>query len=226
MHKTFQLFVNHYFSSIYIFGRPLKVFNYLGINIKSKNNMKKIVLGIILMLILFFGNILVYLAHTQFKCTDKIKNNQDLNIYEIFSALQCHACFWMFGWVVDPNTAQLCFLKQFYLNDNYKFFNFDIPEDERLKKFKEEAKRTGRPVRMSWPKYTSRASILLNGSYVDYLSDPDEYGNVLHCYNYRVINDYKPGIINIHGITISETVFDYLENKGYLLVDEYRFLSK
>ena len=118
--------------------------------------MKKIVLGIILMLILFFGNILVYLAHTQFKCTDKIKNNQDLNIYEIFSALQCHACFWMFGWVVDPNTAQLCFLKQFYLNDNYKFFNFDIPEDERLKKFKEEAKRTGRPVRMSWPKYTSR----------------------------------------------------------------------
>lgn len=185
--------------------------------------MKKIVLSIILILVLYFGNIGAYLAYTQFKCTNKIKNNQELNAYEIFSALQCHACFWMFGWVVDPNTAQLCFLKQFHLNGNYKFFNFKIPEDERLKKFKEEAKRTGKPVRMSWPKYTSQASIFLNGSYVSYMWYFDMSGNIFYNYTYRIINDYKPGIINICGITISETVFDYLENKGYLSVDEYYF---
>ena len=35
---------------------------------------------------------------------------------------------------------------------------------------------------------------------------------------YEIPLDYKPGLISIHRITISETVFDYLENKGLLSV--------
>jgi len=186
--------------------------------------MRKIILGIILAMALFFGNVGVYLVDTLFRCTEKIEHNKDLNAYEIFSALSCHSCFWMFGWVVEPNTAKLCFFKQFHLSDDFTMIDFDIPEDARLRKFKEEAKRTGRPVRMSWPKYTSQASILLNGSYVSYMSD---YGHgKISWYSYDIINDYKPGIININGVTISETVFDYLENKGYLYVGEYSLYAQ
>ena len=35
---------------------------------------------------------------------------------------------------------------------------------------------------------------------------------------YEVPLDYKPGMVNICGVKLSETVFDYLENKGLLAV--------
>ena len=56
-------------------------------------------------------------------------------------------------------------------------------------------------------------SILLNGSTISI--DEDEFGVF---YSYTINTDYKPGIIKIWNISISETVFDYLENKGILSV--------
>ena len=34
--------------------------------------------------------------------------------------------------------------------------------------------------------------------------------------SYHISSDYKVGVVNIAGIKLSETVFDYLENKGIL----------
>lgn len=38
--------------------------------------------------------------------------------------------------------------------------------------------------------------------------------------------DYKPGIIKIANIPISETIFDYLENKGILAVYTWTVIQK
>ena len=79
-------------------------------------------------------------------------------------------------------------------------------------------------VRLAWKNYTSKASIYLNGSYLsiyvsdsNYLSENND-GNDIYNYLYEITCDYKPGTINICGITIVETVFDYLENKNILSV--------
>lgn len=51
------------------------------------------------------------------------------------------------------------------------------------------------------------------GAYISYCVNDG-----IPCYLYEVPLDYKPGIIEINGIKISETVFDYLENKKILSV--------
>jgi len=66
-------------------------------------------------------------------------------------------------------------------------------------------------VRLIWRNYSSRASIFLNGASIQILRD-----NSGKFFMYTIPSDYKPGIISINGITISETVFDYLEKKGFI----------
>ena len=53
----------------------------------------------------------------------------------------------------------------------------------------------------------------MNGAYISYVvKDGIPY------YRYVVPLDYKPGTIDIWGIKLCETVFDYLENKHILSV--------
>lgn len=170
-------------------------------------------------IILLAANQLLYLAVVQFKCTDKINAGRELNLYEKLSAYQTHTNLWLFGWIVEPNTAQLCFCKQFHIKD--PFFTYDLPKDDAyLKSVKENY--TG-PVRLAWKSYTSKASIYLNGSTLYEMtttdrSITDDLEYEWKAFWYSIPADYSPGIIKINGITISETVFDYLEQEGWLLV--------
>lgn len=78
--------------------------------------MKKLVLIIVISIISLLAiNQIYYLTSLQFDCTEKIEQGKDLNKYEIFSAMQTHTCLWMFGWIVEPNTAHMCFNKQFHI---------------------------------------------------------------------------------------------------------------
>lgn len=165
--------------------------------------MKKIIFAIIFALLVF--NQILYITKIQYICTSKINSNKDLNYYEIVSALQTYSMFWLIGWIVEPNTAQMCFCKQFHISN--PIWLFSIPEDYKVRQAKE--KRT--KVRLTWTKYTSKTSIYLNGSYIEPYEQDGFKG-----YLYEIHSDYKPGIINICGFNISETVFDYLENKNIL----------
>lgn len=180
--------------------------------------MKKLVLIIVISIISLLAiNQIYYLTSLQFDCTEKIKQGKDLNKYEIFSAMQTHTCLWMFGWIVEPNTANMCFNKQFHISR--PFISHEIPEDDEVIKKTKQQLLSGEKekVRLAWKQYTSTASIWFNGSYIEILDNHDFAGP---CFYYTVYADYKPGIIKIKGITLSETVFDYLENKNILSVYE------
>lgn len=182
---------------------------------KSKEtNMKKRLIIFLCVVVALLGiNQIAYLAKVQFTCTEKINRGEDLNAYETFSALQTHTAFWMFGWVVSPNTAQLCFDKQFKVLSPYYFM--PIPMDDTVEKaLRKLDRKEAKEVRLTWKSYSTSASIYLNGSTVSKAYCDDIYGG--DYYLFKIPSDYKPGIIKIWGVTLSETVFDYLENKGYL----------
>ena len=170
----------------------------------KKNNYKTLITIIIILIV----NQCYYLLSLQFKCTDKINQGKELNIYEIASALQTHTNLWLIGWIIEPMTASMCFCKQFHITN--PLIQFDIPEDSVVRKAKNKLSKENR-VRLVWNNYSTKASICLNGSYISNYQDETGY-----YYMYEINNDYKPGIINIAGIRISETVFDYLENKDIL----------
>lgn len=172
--------------------------------------MKKIKLTLIITLLLLICNQLYYLSSLQFKCTDKINAGEDLNLYEIASIYQTHTNLWLLGWIVSPQTAYGCFIKQFKINNS--LYTPTIPEDAVVKQAKQKllSQKTDK-VKLTWKHYTSNASIYLNGSYL-YMYNDDG----IDLFLYEIPLDYKPGIISINGIKISETAFDYLENKGIL----------
>lgn len=156
-------------------------------------------------------NQIYYLSKLQFVCRDKIDNGEDLNSYETLSALQTHTAFWMFGWVVSKPTAITCFEKQFHTR---LFIHPDFNDNELVKKAKSKIKKNkSKKIRLAWKSYKDPTSIYLNGAYISYFVDDE-----VPYYRYDVPVDYKPGTISICGITLCETVFDYLENKGILEV--------
>lgn len=173
--------------------------------------MKKLKL-LLLIILLLVCNQLYYLSSLQFKCTNKINEGKDLNIYEIASAYQTHTNLWLFGWIVSPQTAYGCFLKQFKINNPW--YTPSIPEDIVIKQAKQEllSHKTTK-IKLTWKHYTSNASIFLNGSYISTYNDDGA-----NFFLYEILLDYKPGVIDINGIKLSETVFDYLENKGILSI--------
>ena len=177
----------------------------------DKIKLKKKWMIAIISIVLLAANQMLYLTVVQFKCTDKIDSGRDLNLYEKLSAYQTHTNLWLFGWVIEPNTAELCFCKQFHIKQPIHLYNLP-KEDSYLKSVR--ANYT-KPVRLAWKSYSSKASIYLNGSTVT--KHYDEEGGYEY-YEYSIPADYSPGIIQIKGITISETVLDYLEQKGWLCV--------
>lgn len=166
-------------------------------------------------IILLLSNQIYYLKSLQFTCTDKINNGDELNAYEIASALQTHFNMGLFGMVIEPSVALSCLEKQLHMNTGI----VSIPEDDEVLSRAKEKLRNNKcdEVYLCWNKYHSRASILLNGSTIS-----NFYDDGIKYYEYEINFDYKPGIIIIHGITISETVFDYLENIGLLSVIKKR----
>lgn len=175
--------------------------------------MKKFIKSSIIVILIVLLNQLFYLTYLQYHCTEKIQNGKELNCYEVISALQTHSCFWLVGWIIEPNVAKMCFDKQFHVQSiNYLP---DLPKDDVVIKRAKQQLLSGQKdsVRLAWKNYTSSASILYNGSIISLHAN--EFGTF---YKYTINADYKPGIINIAGVTLSETVFDYLENKGILSV--------
>lgn len=176
--------------------------------------MRKRLLKIFLVIAIIFAvlsaNQYYYLKKVQYTCTEKINRGENLNFYEVCSAMQTHTAFWMFGWIIEPATAKECFNKQFHIKN--PIISFKVPEDDVVKKAKEQIKQNKtKKVQLIWKTYDTRASIFLNGSTIYRV-----YDNGLWFYCFEVPFDYKPGTIEICGIKLSETVFDYLENKNIL----------
>lgn len=155
-------------------------------------------------------NQVLYLTKLQYVCTSKIDKGEELNLYETLSALQTHSMLWLLGWIVEPNTAQICFAKQFHLKNPH--WLFPIPQDSKTKDAKKRLlKGEMKSVRLAWKSYNSKASILLNGSTMSITRNKSAT-----FFSYHIPSDYKVGVVKIAGIKLSETVFDYLENKGIL----------
>ena len=172
---------------------------------------KKILIYSLLFLSLLGINQVLYLTKVQYVCTSKIDKGEELNLYETLSALQTHSMLWLLGWIVEPNTAQICFAKQFHLKNPH--WLFPIPQDSKTKDVKKRLlKGEMKSVRLAWKSYNSKASILLTGST---MSITRIIGATF--LSYHIPSDYKVGVVKIAGIKLSETVFDYLENKGILL---------
>ena len=174
--------------------------------------MKKIIGLVILLTVGLIINQCYYFSNLQFKCADKINHNIKLNTYETLSAMQTHSMLWLIGWIVDPSTALVCFHKQFFIYNPFINPVISNENDPVIKEAKHKllSNKTDE-IRLSWKDYSSRNSILLNGSTIQ--TYKDETGDY---FLYTIPSDYKPGIISICGITIVETVFDYLENNGLL----------
>lgn len=92
---------------------------------------KKILICSILFLALLGINQVIYLTKVQYICTNKIAKGDELNLYETLSALQTHSMLWLLGWIVEPNTAQICFAKQFHLKIHIGYFPFHKIEELR-----------------------------------------------------------------------------------------------
>ncbi len=193
--------------------------------------MKKIkTIGLILLIVitLVFINGCYFVFHGQFKATEKVESGKDLNAYEIFSTYTMHSACWMFGWIIEPTTAKLAFCSQFHITPKYS--HLSVPRNEQVEKIKQELTigylENNIPLntkrRLAFKSYTDRASILLNGAYIQLsyifkedITDTDSYF-YQRSWEYTIPVDYTPGIVTISKIKISETLFDYLENKGIL----------
>ena len=173
---------------------------------KTRTKLYLSVAPLLLLVVLLSIVELDYIKRTQFVCLNKIENNEELTKYELFAAKLTHTNLWLFGWIYDPNTAHLCFCKQFHINP---FLDFKIDNDEYLNKCISQINRTDKTKRLTWKTYTNPTSVYLNGSIKRYEKDVSEI-------QYYIVADYKPGTIKIAGITICETIFDYLENIGIL----------
>lgn len=174
---------------------------------------KKIIIGLLSVVVLLLVNQILYFAKVQYICDEKINSGKDLNLYETVSALQAHCALWMFGWIIEPNTARACFDKQFFIYD--PVIMPPLPKDDdviRNAKRKLLSNKASK-VRLTWKSYTSPCSIYFNGSTISIFEDEGR-----KVFLYEVPLDYKPGMVNICGVKLSETVFDYLENKGLLAV--------
>lgn len=172
--------------------------------------MKKLRKCILLLVLVLIINQVAFLVKVQFICNQKITEGKDLNLYELVSAYQTHTNFWLFGWIVSPNTAQLCFYKQFFVVD--PFWLFPIEEDSCIKKAKHKIKNGADSVRLTWKAYDNSTSLYLNGAYLTttYVGNTTEG---VKTYKYIIPSDYKPGIIKVGPVILCETIFDYLENK-------------
>ena len=181
-------------------------------------NMKKRIILISLLSIigLYILNQILYLAYMQQVCHEKITTGKDLNWYETASAMQMHTNLWLVGWLVEPNTAEICFCKQFHIEKPLHLFPY-VLEDEVVIKAKQSLKTNGAKKRLGWKTCNTRAPILLNGATLQRIDIISEDGTRKTLWKYSVPCDFAPGIFKVGFIPISEGTLDYLEKKGYLI---------
>ncbi len=194
---------------------------------------KRLLICCILIITLIFINGCYFVFHGQFKATDKVNSGKDLNTYEIFSTYTMHTACWLFGWIVEPTTAKLAFCSQFHLNPEYSYQS--VPTNERINQVKQAITNAylhdSIPLniknKLTFESYNDKASILFNGSSIqltDVMLENDVHTDSYfyqRVWKYTIPVNYKPGIVTIANIQISETLFDYLENKGILKPFEY-----
>lgn len=179
---------------------------------KRKIRITAVVIAAIIMAII--TNECAFVFFGQDRCAEKIAKGEDLNCYETFCAYTLHTGLWMFGWIVEPNTAEVAFCKQFHIRKYPHLFRFPA-DDEYLSRTKGSLG-AGQSRRLVWRlnqlNYVSRASILLNGATITYIKK-DEMSEI---YRYDNPMDYANCKIHIHGIPLYEGLFDYLERKGII----------
>ena len=132
---------------------------------------KKIIIGLLSVVVLLLVNQILYFAKVQYICDEKINSGKDLNFYETVSALQAHCALWMFGWIIEPNTARACFDKQFFIYD--PIIMPSLPKDDdviRNAKRKLLSNKASK-VRLTWKSYTSPCSMYFNGSTISIFED-------------------------------------------------------
>lgn len=119
-----------------------------------------------------FVNGTYFVFFHQKKSWEKLQNGHELNAYEVISAYTMHTACWLFGWAVEPSTAEICFCKQFHLH--YPHVARFPKDDDHLAEVRNNL-RPGQSRYLAWTlekgKYISRASIcrhpiLLNGATV------------------------------------------------------------
>ncbi len=142
---------------------------------------------------------------------------KDLNFYETLCVLQTHTNLWLVGWLIEPNTAEACFCKQFHTKPLHLFPY--ILEDEVVIKAKQSLIMNGQQTKLVWKSVNTRAPILLNGTTLKRIEmqNNNGKGNKI-MWEYTTPMDFAPGMFYIGFIPISELSFDYLEKKGILSV--------
>lgn len=173
---------------------------------------KKILIILVIVVGVIFVNGCYFVFHGQFKATKKVNTDIELNTYEIFSAYTMHTACWMFGWVIEPTVAKLAFCSQFHIiPDNGHQISKHVPTNDKIESIKSKMK-IGDKVKLTFPNYETKAAILFNGSTLIYNSFYEfEHECKRKHWTYLIPMDYKPGIVSIANIKISETLFDYLE---------------
>ena len=182
-----------------------------------------IILAIVVGIIFINGCYFVF--EGQFKATEKVNAGKELNIYEVFSTYTIHTACWMFGWVIEPTVAKLAFCSQFHIIPNTGHqISKHVPTNDKIEAIKAKMQ-VGDKARLTFTNYNTRAAILFNGSTLIYDAFhefmPYEY-NRKH-WTYLIPVDYKPGIVAIADIKISETLFDYLEQINVLNPFTWRY---
>lgn len=186
---------------------------------------KKICIIFAVIIGMIFINACYFVFSGQFKATEKINSGKELNVYETFSAYTMHTGCWMFGWVIEPTVAKLAFCSQFNITPKYGHqIAKHVPTNNDIETIKSNM-HVGDSVRLAFSNYLTDAAILFNGStliYTNLVEYDDDEPNVKH-WLYRIPMDYKPGIITIANVKISETLFDYLENKNILHPFDWKY---
>lgn len=195
-------------------------------NSQSKYHMKKpikITLFILLVIVaIVFTNGCYFVFKGQFIATDKVQSGKDLNLYEIASTYTMHTACWLFGWVFAPTTAHLAFCSQFgIIPENCSLHTLRNSKLNKIQEYLLKNKIINKPYRITFDSYTDDVSMYLNGTTITLINyASQDFGNsepfIRGEFRIDAYYDYKPGIITFKNIKISETLFDYLENKNIL----------
>lgn len=205
-----------------------------------KKFLKKITIALAIVFVIVFANGCYFVFNGQFKATEKINAGKDLNVYETFSAYTMHTAAWLFTWPFYPETAYAIMCSQFHITPKDKYLrNSEDPfiansYIDNLKRTMKVGDRrrivtnnytndTGKSnlslFNKNGVRYKSDIETLLNGGYLVYASyfpEVKDYEPAHAYWEYEAVIDYKPGIVTVGCFRMSETVFDYLENKGIL----------
>lgn len=157
----------------------------------------------------------------------KLQAGKELNLYECCSIYSMHTAVWMFGWVISPEAAYMALCKQLHIKGPIDLDGF--PNcwyyNETVSSAVNEVMNSapGTKKYLIWDDYSkdTRVALALNGAYVEHdrgyvYGEPEDVPGIV------APSDYKPGCINVMGIKIYESLFDYLENKGVLTSPIFR----